>query len=824
LRFERWSTVTGIFAAMARRDPWLLVGLAAFFALAFLAVFGDRIAPHEAIYFVPEHGTDPRPYDPGLVFPFGSDLLGRDLFSVVLAGARATLTIVVLSGAARVLAGVVLAVVSRWWRPMGLGTEWLAELASAVPATLVALLVVKVFLRTDPSLVAIIGALLITGWAGPYRVLRAELDRVEAMGFTQGAIAIGVSRWRLLSRHHLPHLVPVLAMNLSQQIVASLVLVAELGVLSVFVGTTRFINIEESLSRAALRELPFAQVADPPEWGGLLASARTIESLWTTRWLVLLPGVAFAITAVAVAVIGLSLARRYARRDVNQDLRSRGAAAIIVVFIGLIGAGVLVPERYAAAREWAAAARAEVGPATEASRAFADAGLAPVGASYAVERDAGGVVQSGPATVKIGAASVAQSWPRRAPVGSNPPIRVQSFVTAKTGGGVVEAPLVFIGRGISPSEHPPAPPSPPYGGKIEDLGAVIQHYADDYATVDVRGKVVVVIRFIGVAARVPPGPIEHPLNGSIYGFAVEDSIADAIKHGAAAVIFVDGDLPNYTDQITQASGIGTAGVNPYLRLQTQAPPTSNGGVPVVVMDLGVATTLLEPIGLDLSPFGQPPQSRNRIGPMRFDEYRGAQYARSPARELGVTARVEVPLARERAVVTSYVGEVASAGDVGRIVVWGARDAAEQNSATRDVLSALARTFAGRGVPFIFVDFDPAQDARANAQGIKEALRDRRITLVIVIDRLVGSALKFTTANGELIPAIDLYAEKAGARHDATRSTATAALMSDISPLIELKTVVVSGNESGSSDLRPDAAAVVGYLAGRFALGAEELPR
>src|SRR6267378_313946 len=73
-------------------DPVTILGLLAFFGLVFVALFGERLAPHESIYFVVEHGSDPRPYDPGLVFPLGSDLLGRDLFSLVLAGARTTLT------------------------------------------------------------------------------------------------------------------------------------------------------------------------------------------------------------------------------------------------------------------------------------------------------------------------------------------------------------------------------------------------------------------------------------------------------------------------------------------------------------------------------------------------------------------------------------------------------------------------------------------------------------------------------------------------------------------------------------------------------------
>jgi peptide/nickel transport system permease protein len=806
---------------MARRDPWLFVGLLAFFGLVFLALFGERIAPHEAIYFVPEHGSDPRPYDPGLVFPFGSDVLGRDLFSVVLAGARATLTIVVLSGAARVVAGALVAAVSSWWRPTRMATESFAELASAVPATLVALVLVKLFVGTDPSILVVIGALLVTGWAGPYRVIRAEVDRLRAMSFTQGAVAIGVGRWRLFWRHHLPHLAPVLAINLSQQIVASIVLVAELGVLAVFVGSTRLINLEESLTRASIREVPFATIADPPEWGGLLANARTIESLWTTRWLFLIPGIAFAVTAVAVAVIGFVLARRYARRDVTQDVRGRGVASLALALLAMLVASTLVPERYAAAREWAAAARADVRSGTQIESAFADAGLKPIGASYAIQRDVGGVVQTGPATVKLGTATATQVWPRKAPKFPDL-IHVQSFVTATTGGGSVEAPLVFVGRGISPSEHPPAPPTPPYVGKLPDLGFLIKDYADDYAAVDVRGKIVVLLRFIGVAAAKPPALTsnQYILNGSVSGFAVDDSIATAIKHGAAAVIFVDNDLTNYTDRIDQSSGGRLGGLNPYLAQEVEHPPINTSGVPVVIVDPAAAFTLLAATGLNVATYFQVRTSLLDL----FDQYMGEQYKRSPARDLGVMARVEVPLARERALVTSYVGEVASApADRGRVLVWSARSANDPKSQGRDVVAALARALGDRQVPIIFVDFDPAVDPKANANAIADALKDRKIALVVVLDQLNGSALKFTTANGDLIPAVDLYAERAAARHEITRSTASAAVASELSPLIDLKTIVVSGN-GGAGDLRPDAAAFIGYLAGRLALGAEELPR
>ncbi len=315
---------------MARRDPWPFIGLVAFFALLFVALFGERLAPHESIYFVVEHGRDPRPYDPGLVFPFGSDVLGRDLFSVVLAGARTTLGIVVLGGLARVAAGLVLAVAASLSPGVRATADAISEIVAAVPATLVVLLVVLVFVRGETTFLVFVGALLVTGWAGPYRVLRAEVDRLGHMAFTESAAAIGASRLRVAARHHLPHLVPMLAVNLSQQTVASLVALAELGVLGVFVGTYRHISVGASMSFVPVGIRADAFIADPPEWGGLLANGRDPEALWTTRWVFLVPGVAFALASVLVAAVGLGLARRYARRNLLDDLRGRGAAALSV--------------------------------------------------------------------------------------------------------------------------------------------------------------------------------------------------------------------------------------------------------------------------------------------------------------------------------------------------------------------------------------------------------------------------------------------------------------------------------------------------------------
>src|SRR5437899_12000254 len=101
---------------MRRIDPWFAIGLVAFFALLFVALFGERIAPYEPIYFVVNRGDLQRPYAPGEVYPLGSDVLSRDLLSLVLARARATLIIAVVAGLARVFAVLWIAVAASWSR------------------------------------------------------------------------------------------------------------------------------------------------------------------------------------------------------------------------------------------------------------------------------------------------------------------------------------------------------------------------------------------------------------------------------------------------------------------------------------------------------------------------------------------------------------------------------------------------------------------------------------------------------------------------------------------------------------------------------------
>ena len=759
-------------------DVLTIAAFVALFTLLAAALLGERLAPNEPLYFVVEHGADPRPYDPGTVFPFGSDVLGRDLFSLVLAGARATLTIVLLAGFARVAAGVLVAALGTAWRPARLVAESCADFVAAVPATLIALVLVKAFVHTDTTIFVLIGALLVMGWAGPYRVIRAEVDRLARAPFTEGARALGVRRARLFWRHQFPHLVPVLTMNFSQQVVASLVLVAELGVLGVLVGTVRSINIEESLTVVRTGPPVAALIPDTPEWGALLATSRTVEALWLTRWLIFVPGAAFALTAIAAATIGLALARRYARRDLFDDLRAGGAIAVVIAVL-FLGSG-LVPERYAGAREWAAAGRAAVQPVPDLTAALDAAGLH----TSIVARRVTSIARAGPASVTIGSASVTELWPQP----GNPALNtapIQSVIASGMG-GTVGAPLVFAARGIVPAEYqsPTALQRQRGKGSGPELGPLLQDYPDDYANLDVRGKVVLLVRFMGIDAGAA---------GYAYGPPVETTISSAIKRGAVGVLFVDPDLSAYRKS-----------TNPYQLLELEAPATSPTGVPVVVLDPATARTLVAPLGLDLSPL------------VAWD-VRGQRSERSLSRDLGTTAQVNVPLRAEAVTVESRVAEVTSVpADAPRIIVWASRslDSNELDPAQAETLAALARLASARHAPFLFVDFDP----HADTQAIRDALGGRKIALVLELGDLRGGVLHFATANGDLIPAVDFYAQQAGALYEPTRRTALVEQV--VTPLPGVKTIEITSTGTGGA--RSGTVALIGYLAGRLALGAPEL--
>lgn len=207
---------------------------------------------------------------------FGTDDQGRDVFWRLVAGARTTLLSSFLVVTLYSLIGVTIATVA------AAGPRWLDEalmrltdIGLALPSMIVAL---GFAAAMGPSLKSAIIAMAITGWPTTARLLRGIMRQTMKSQFVAGARVLGVSRWRLMTKHVLPNSLDVLIVKWAGDIGNTVLVLASLS----FIGVG----------------------AQPPspEWGATIAGARGYVS--TAWWTVVMPGAAVAITSIAFGLLG----------------------------------------------------------------------------------------------------------------------------------------------------------------------------------------------------------------------------------------------------------------------------------------------------------------------------------------------------------------------------------------------------------------------------------------------------------------------------------------------------------------------------------------
>jgi len=259
--------------ALGRRvTPSLLIGGAIVILLLLSALLAPILAQYPPDLVVGEA----RLQSPSVAHPFGTDALGRDMFSRVLFGARIAVRMATLGVSIAAVIGVALGMLAGYYG------GWLDQLLSRVlevwlafPSLLLAIIIVA---RLGPSLRNTVVALGIVGVPSFYRLTRGcTLSERQAV-YVEAARAVGANDRRVLLRHILPNIAPSLVVLTSMR----------LGMLVLAGGGLSFIGLG----------------AQPPqpEWGALLATGR--DYMDTAPWLAIYPGLCITLTVVGFNLLG----------------------------------------------------------------------------------------------------------------------------------------------------------------------------------------------------------------------------------------------------------------------------------------------------------------------------------------------------------------------------------------------------------------------------------------------------------------------------------------------------------------------------------------
>ncbi|WP_454687954.1 ABC transporter permease [Agrobacterium leguminum] len=213
---------------------------------------------------------------PSIEHWFGTDHLGRDVFSRVVYGARYSILIGVSAIAIAALAGSLLGLVAGLAR--GAVDELISrflDVVSSFPDLLLALVLISF---TGPGTINLIFALGVASVPRFARVVRAQTFVIARSGYVEQAKTFGLSRFTLVARHVLPHAI------------AQVPILATIGL-----GST-------IIQAAGLSFLGMGPQPPTPEWGAMLAEARNyLRVAW---WIGIWPGLAITLTVIAISILG----------------------------------------------------------------------------------------------------------------------------------------------------------------------------------------------------------------------------------------------------------------------------------------------------------------------------------------------------------------------------------------------------------------------------------------------------------------------------------------------------------------------------------------
>ena len=256
-----------------RKSPTAMIGLAIISVIILSAIFADIIVPYD--YGIKQVIPD-RLQGPSLKHLFGTDDLGRDLFSRVIHGSRSSLVIGIQTTAVATLIGGFLGGICAYYgNRVDNIIMRLLDVITSIPSTLLSLSIVAAL---GPGIRNLVIAITVSRVPTFARVIRSAVLNIVNQEYIEAAKAGGTRNLRIMLRHVYPNAMsPIIVqctMSISQLI----------------------------LQAAGLSFLGMGMQPPAPEWGALLNSAR--DFMRTAPHLMLFPGIAIVLAALAFNLVG----------------------------------------------------------------------------------------------------------------------------------------------------------------------------------------------------------------------------------------------------------------------------------------------------------------------------------------------------------------------------------------------------------------------------------------------------------------------------------------------------------------------------------------
>lgn len=255
-----------------RRNRLAMVGLGFIVFLLLVAVFAPLIAP----YGISDRTPGTARQGPSLDHLFGTDAIGRDVFSRVVFGARVSMKIGIAATLMSILIGSLLGSVAGFFGGI-LDTliMRLTDVFLAIPYIVLAVAIATVLGRSENSIIVILG---LTGWLGMARIVRASFLSLKRLEYVEAATALGFSRARIMFRHILPNaLQPMIVYG------------------TIAVGSV-------ILSEAALSFVGVGPQDPTPAWGLMVNQGKS--SLTNAPHMLFFPGAAIFLTVLSFVFVG----------------------------------------------------------------------------------------------------------------------------------------------------------------------------------------------------------------------------------------------------------------------------------------------------------------------------------------------------------------------------------------------------------------------------------------------------------------------------------------------------------------------------------------